>query len=185
MKFHWKGSVIYRFSRSASQYPSANHGGQHFWRLWATFQKLPSYAHVCVHAFFFFYSINLSFLQRCDFSKNIICGCLPVNGEFIWWYIFIIFNVILVKLNFGSNSMTVVDSRFDSVIFYNFLFHLRFAFILLKYVLLRFPFVCCDCFSKTVLFLEIKSRNVEFNYHCHNIILLTVKCFELFCVWLC
>ena len=41
LKSHSKGSEIYRLS--CSTIPN-NHGDRHFGRLWATFQKIPSYA---------------------------------------------------------------------------------------------------------------------------------------------
>ena len=74
--------------------------------------------------------------------------------------------VVPVKLNFCSNSITLACSRFDSVIFYNFLFPLSYAFFyILKYVLLVYPFFCCNCLSKYILFLEIKLKSVKSFIH--------------------
>lgn len=65
----------------------------------------------------------------------------------------------VVKSKFCSNSVTLVHSRFDSAIFYDFLFTLCFILYHLN-VLLVFSFVCCDCLSVNVLLFGIRLRRV-------------------------
>ena len=109
---------------------------------------------------FIFVSIYLSFSEKYDFTINIIHSGLSVNEEFTCWSIFMNFcskfggehKIVVVKLSFCSNSLTLVHSRFDIVIFYNFLFPFLFSFILFTHVSLIFLFVCCGCLRKTMLF---------------------------------